>query len=92
MYKQEDQKLRRLTFNCIIQTILLVMSLKYTPVAQNVLCLIFLMNVGTIKRLNYGGQESKKQFTVCNSDTPVTLKQGQRHAAWYALVDPQARL
>ena len=38
--------------------------------------------------VNYGGQESEKQFAVHDSDTPVTLKQGQGHQPWYELVDP----
>ena len=37
--------------------------------------------------LNYCGQESKKQFAVYDSDTPVTLKHGQCHQTWYKLVD-----
>ena len=56
---------------------MLVTSLKYTPVTQSILCLIFLMYVSTIQRYNYCGQESKKQFAVYDSHTPVTLKQGQ---------------
>ena len=31
----------------------------------------------------------KKQFAVYDSDTPVTLKQGQGHQTWYELVDPK---
>ena len=54
----------RLTFKCKIENFVLVMSLKYTSVTQSILCLIV-------------GQESKKQFAVYDSDTPVTLKQGQ---------------
>ena len=34
-------------------------------------------------------QESKKHFAVYNSDTPVTLKQGQGQQNWYKLVDPE---
>ena len=52
------------------------MSLKYTPVTQSILYLIFLMYVRTTQRLNYSGQESKKHFAVYDSDTHVTLKQG----------------
>ena len=63
------------------------MSRKYTPVTQSILCLIFLMYVRIIQHLNYGGQESKKQFAVYDSDTPVTLKQGRGHQTWYKLVD-----
>ena len=37
--------------------------------------------------LNYSGQESKKQFAVHGSDTPVTLKQGQCHQTLYELGD-----
>ena len=29
--------------------------------------------------VNYGGQESEKQFAVCDSDTSVNLKQNQDH-------------
>ena len=38
---------------------------------------------------NYRGQESKEQFAVYDSNTPVTLKQGQGHQTWYELVDPK---
>ena len=31
----------------------------------------------------------KKQSAVYDSDTPVTLKQGQGHQTWYELVDPK---
>ena len=31
----------------------------------------------------------KKQFAVYDSHTPVTLKQGQGHQTWCALVDPK---
>ena len=45
----------------------------------------------TIQRLNYSRQESKKknQSAVYDSDTVVTLKQGQVHYTWYELVDPR---
>ena len=33
------------------------------------------------------GQESKKQLAVYDSDTPVSLKQGQGHQIWDELVD-----
>ena len=36
--------------------------------------LIFLMHVAPTHHLHYTGQESKKQFAVCDSDIPVTLK------------------
>ena len=45
------------------------------------------MYVRTIQSSIYGGHESKNQFAIYNSDTPVTLKQGQGHQAWYEL-DP----
>ena len=41
--KQEEQMLRQLTFKCKIAKIVLVISLKYTPVTKSILCLIFLM-------------------------------------------------
>ena len=31
----------------------------------------------------------KKQFAAYDSDTPVTLKQGQALQTWYKLVDPK---
>ena len=67
-----------------------VSSLKYTPVTQSVLCLIFLMYVRSIQHLNYGGQESKKKkFAVYDYDIPVTMKQGQDRQTWFELVDPK---
>ena len=48
------------------------------------------MYVRTIQHLNYGGQEIKnkqKRLAVCDSNTPVTLKQG--HQNWYESVDPK---
>ena len=39
---------RRLTFKCKITKIVLVMSLKYTPLTQSILCLIFLMCLATM--------------------------------------------
>ena len=54
---------RRLTFKCKIERkkkVMFVMSLEYTPVTQNVLCLMFLLYVRNVQRLNYGGQESGK--------------------------------
>ena len=35
---------------------------------------------------NCSGQESKKRFAVYESDTAVTLKQGQDYQTWYELV------
>ena len=49
----------------------------------------FKMYVAFMHCLNYNGQESKKQFAVYDSDTPVTLKYGQSHQTWYKLVDPK---
>ena len=40
------------------------------------------MRVATIQCFNYSGQEfegKKKDFPVCDADTPVILKQGQGH-------------
>ena len=65
------------------------MPLKYTQVSQHILWPVFLMYVRTIQRLNYYGQESKKQFAAYDSEIPVTLKQGQGHQTWYKLVDPK---
>ena len=47
------------------------------------------MYVRTIQHLNYGKQESKKQFAVYDSDKPVTYKEGQGHQTCYELVDPK---
>ena len=41
------------------------------------------MYVRTIPRLNHCGQDSKIQFTVYDSQTPVTLKQSQGHQTYY---------
>ena len=38
---------------------------------------------------NYSEHKSKEQIAVHDSDTPVTLKQGQGHQTWYDLVDPK---
>ena len=51
-----------------------VMSLKYTPVTQSIICLIFFMCVATMHCLNYSGQNSKEQFSVYDSDIPLTIK------------------
>ena len=50
---------------------------------------MFLMYVRNIQCLDYGGQESKKQFAVYDSDTSLILNQGQGHQTWYELVDPK---
>ena len=75
------------------------MSLKYPLATICTICLIFLLYVRSIQRLNYGGKDSLKQtnkqtkkqtyilFAVYESDTPVTLQQGQGHQTWYDLVD-----
>ena len=47
------------------------------------------VKIRTTQRLNYGEQESKKQFAIYDSDTSVTLKQGQGRHTWYILVDPK---
>ena len=52
--------------------------LKYTPVTQSILCLIFLMYVRTTQHINYGRQESEKQFSGLKF----------QHT-WYELVDPK---
>ena len=66
----------------------LVMSLKYTAVPQSKLCLTFFTYVATVHHLQYCGQESiRKQFAVYDSDTTVTLKQGQGHRIWSTLAD-----
>ena len=70
--------------------IILIISLKYTSVAQPILCMICLMYVATIPCFNYGGPESYfYKITLNEFDTPVTLKQGQGQETWYGLVDPE---
>ena len=34
-------------------------------------------------------KKKKKKSAVYDSDTPVTLKQGQGHKSWYKLADPK---
>ena len=65
------------------------MSLKYTPVTQRALCLIFSMYVRTISHVNYCEWASKKQFAVHDFDTSMTLTQGQDYQTWYELVHPK---
>ena len=52
------------------------------------LVLIFLQdgNPATIEHLNYHGHGPKKQIALYNSDTPVTLKEGQDQQTWYELI------
>ena len=47
------------------------------------------MYVRTIQHLNCGGQKFTIFFAIYDSDTPVTLKQGQGHQTWFELVDPR---
>ena len=47
-----------------LKKIVLVMSLKYTPVTQSILCLILFMYVRTTQSLKYSGHKSKK--TICS--------------------------
>ena len=76
---------------------MLVISLKYTAVPHSILCLVVLMCVATMHRLNYSGQESKNQtlktkqnnnnkIAVYDSDVPVTLTGRQ---TWHKLLDPK---
>ena len=89
--QQEEQALRGLTFKCKIKkkkkspVSFVSEKVKYTPVVQSIPCLIFLMYVRTIQRLNYVGQKSKILFTVYDSDLPMALKKDEGHGA---LVDP----
>ena len=64
-------------------------ALKYPPVTQSILCLIFLIHERTTQHLNYGGQDFIKQYAVYDSDTHVTLKQDPSHQTWYDLVHPK---
>ena len=55
--------------------------------------MFFLMCVATIHHLNYSRQESKQeskaQFAVYISDTPVTFKQSKGHQNYNENVDPK---
>ena len=67
------------------------MSLKYTPVAQSIPCLIFFMYVRAYNVFTMIDKNLKHnlQFLILT----LSLKQGQGHQTWYELVDPsQARL
>ena len=68
---------------------LLVTLLKYTPLTQSILCLIFSTYVSTTQYVN---SQKENRITVYYSDMPVTLKQGKGQQTWYELVDLQARL
>ena len=46
-------------------------------------CLMYVITI----RVIHGGQETKQQFAVYDSDRPVTLKQIQGHQRWCELVD-----
>ena len=79
---------RRLTLKCKKERNRV--CLLNTPETQSMLGLILFICVRTVQHLNYGGHQSKKtQFTVFDSDTPVTLEQGQSHQTWCSLVDPK---
>ena len=69
--------LRQPTFKCQTGGNVLAKSLKYTPVTQRLLCLIFLMYVASMHCLNYSGLDSTQQFAVYGSDIPVTWKLSQ---------------
>ena len=66
-----------------------IISLEHKPwVAQFILCMI-LMYIATIQHLNYSTQESKQDFAVFISNTPVTLKQSQSHQTYSDNADPE---
>ena len=69
------------------------MSLKYTPVMQSILCLTFLMFMldlfNVCRNHKTGGKKSKKRFAVYDSDTSVTLQQGEGDQTCYELADPK---
>ena len=65
---------------------MLVTFLKYIPDTSSIVCSMFLM-YATIQHINYKRQESKRQCALYDSDTSVTLKQGQGHPTWFDLVD-----
>ena len=58
----------------IWEKIVLVTCVKYTPVTQSILCLVYLRCVETMQSLIYGGQEPKRQLVVYDSGTPVNLR------------------
>ena len=61
--RQEERTLRWLAFKCRTTKYVSVMSLKYTPVTQRILCLIFLMCVAT---LQYQTVVNKNLKTICS--------------------------
>ena len=86
------RELNDLWFTLCLMNVKCKRALKYTSVTQSLLSLILLMYVRTIQHLNYGGQEIKnkqKRLAVCDSNTPVPLKQGQGHQNWYESEDPK---
>ena len=70
---------RWVTFMCKITKIMSVMSLKYKPVTQFTLCLIFLMCVATMHHYTTVDQYLKISCSLHDSNIPVTLKRGQGH-------------
>ena len=64
-------------------------SLKYTQLTQSVLCLIFFNVHNNHATFTLRWTKSKQQIAVYDSDTPVTLRQGQGHQTLYALEDPK---
>ena len=72
-----------------------VMSLKYTPVTQSILCLVFLMHVETMHHLNYSGQESrgKKKKLQCMILTYLwPWNKVKVIRTWYELLDPKYKI
>ena len=61
--------------------------LPWMPVTQIILCIIFSVYVATMQYLNSSGQESKTQFAVYISDTPLTLK--ERSQTYNDNIDPK---
>ena len=74
-----------------------IVSPEHTPVAQFILCMIFLIHVATVQHLNYdtsnSREESKQEVKKHNLHfvflTPVALKQSQDHQTYNENLDPE---
>ena len=62
--KKKSKTLRPLTFKCNVMKIVLIMPLKYIPVTQSILCLIFLMCVATMH--HYTTMDENLIYTICS--------------------------
>ena len=78
-----------LTFKYLIEKKSCSLCVLNTHQSHKAYCAWFNVLKKNIQLLNYGGQESKKQFAGYDSNTLLTLKRGQGHQIWYDSVDPK---